>query len=98
MAVSPEAISALSLLHDLLAEKQDIIEKQDAEIGRLREEVLRLRQKLQNIQRMLEDGQTGAVPAVAHEEIAAAIRNSRLLEPVPAPANGKNLLADSFVL
>lgn len=98
MAVSPEAISALSLLHDLLAEKQDIIEKQDAEIGRLREEVLRLRQKLQNIQRMLEDGQTGAVPAIAHGDIAAAIRRSHLLEQETAPTNEKNLLADSFVL
>lgn len=84
-----------------LAEKQDIIDKQNEEIARLRDEVVRMRQKLRNVARMLEDGQTGAVPAVRHEDIAAAIRNSHLLETAPLNGNGrqeKNLLADSFVL
>lgn len=98
MAADPRIVDALTLLHDRHASDQDIIEKQDAEIGRLRAEVSRLRAMVrQHAQSLMEEAQTGGMAAVTRDVLA------QLVAPVPPelPANGKqerNPLADSFVL
>lgn len=93
-------LAAVFALHEedqrRLAEKQDIIDKQDAEIGRLRAEVVRLKKMVrQHAQSLIEEAQTGGVPAVTQDVLAQLITPAA---PVGTGVKERNPLADSFVL
>ena len=103
MTADPRIVDMLTALHDRHVSDQDIIQRQDEEIGRLREEVLRLRKALKlHAQSLLDDAQTGGVPAVGKDVLAALVAHTNgYMAPEEAQFAvnvNKNPLADSFVL
>ena len=104
MAADPKIVDMLTALHDRHVSDQDIIQRQDEEIGRLREECLRLKKMVkQHAQSLMDEARTGGVPAVGKDVLAALVANTTggymAQEEASYAVNmNKNPLADSFVL
>ena len=98
MAADPKIVDMLTALHDRHVSDQDIIQRQDEEIGRLREECLRLRKIVkQHAQSLMDEARTGGVPAVGKDVLAALVANASGYM-APEEARMAINLKDSFVL